>query len=366
MKKKFKKVAIIHDVFIENGGAERVLLSIISMFPEADIFVPLLSDDNKKLIEKETSGKVFSSFFNHIPLIHSASILLKPFLYLYWELLDLSGYDLVITSSHSFSSKGVITSADALHISYIHTPPRYLYAEFNETQILKNKFFRVLLTPLLSWLRQKDFVAAQRPDVLVANSKEIQRRIKKYYRRDSRLVYPPVQKFVAKNTKSKKEYYVCFSRLAKQKGMDLIIKTFNKTKKKLVVIGRGSQREYLESIAGSNIRFLGYVEDKNLAKVFLKAKALVYGSIEEDFGIVPVESLGMGVPVIAFYSGGVKEIVTNRTGVFFKERTEQSLLEALRKFEKKKFLKKDCKNRAALFSEKKFKAKLLKVINSQK
>lgn len=186
------KVAIIHDVFIEHGGAERVLLALIHMFPEADIYVPLLSKEGLTLLKKKTSGKIYSSFFNHIPFISSASLLLKPFLYLYWENLDLKQNTLVISSSHSFSSKSVITSPECLHISYIHTPPRYLYTEYNETRILRSSFFKFLLSPVLAWLRIQDFIGAQRPDILVANSKVVQKRILKYYRRESQVIYPPL------------------------------------------------------------------------------------------------------------------------------------------------------------------------------
>lgn len=367
MPKKYKKIAIVHDVFIENGGAERVLLALVSMFPGADVFVPLLSTNNRALLESKTTGKVFSSFFNYIPFIHSASILLKPFLYLYWENLDLSGYDLVITSSHSFSSKGVITSPSCLHLSYIHTPPRYLYAEFNETRVLKNKFFRILLLPLMSWLRQKDFIAAQRPDIVVANSLEVKQRIKKYYRRDAKVIYPPTSSFLPPKLQIRnQEYYVCFSRLAKQKGIDLIIKAFNRLGKKLVIVGKGAEEKYLKSIANTNIKFLGYVEDKDLTRIFSKAQGLVYASIEEDFGIVPVEALSMGVPVLAFYSGGVKEVLNKKVGMFFYERTELALVQAITEFEQKNFSPKACLSRAAFFSEKKFKNSIIKLINNYK
>lgn len=364
MKKKFNKIAIIHDVFIENGGAERVLLSLVELFPQADIFIPLLTTKNKLVLNQITKGKIFSSVLNNLPFVHSASILLKPLLYLYWESLNLTDYDLVISSSHSFSSKAVITSPHTFHLSYIHTPPRYLYTEFNETRVLKNTFLKYLLLPLLSWLRQKDFIAGQRPDLLVANSKEVQTRISKYYRRESKVVYPPVKNsFYQQKTKTKKEYYVCFSRLAKQKGMDLIIKSFNKLGKKLVIVGEGAEEYYLKSLANNNITFVGRLNDQDLQKIFLKAKALVYASIEEDFGLVPVEALAMGVPVIAYYSGGVKEVLTNKVGVYFQERTEKSLIAAINKFEKSKFLAKDCLNRAQNFSEKKFKASIMKLVN---
>jgi hypothetical protein len=149
------KVAIVHDVFVEKGGAERVLLSLLELYPTADVYIPLLSPENIPDLTTRTSGKITGSFLNSLPFVHSASVLLKPLLFLYWEYLDLTGYDLVISSSHSFSSKAVITSPDTLHVSYIHTSPRYLYTEYNETRILKKKFFRVVMLPLLSWLRMK-------------------------------------------------------------------------------------------------------------------------------------------------------------------------------------------------------------------
>src|SRR3972149_9171793 len=136
------RVALIHDVFIEFGGAERVLLALLGMYPKADVYVPLLNEIGRKELQRYTRGKIITSQLNNIPFVHSASIFLKPLLYLYWEQLDLKTYDLVISSSHSFSSKSVITHPRTLHVSYIHTPPRYLYAEYNETQIIKKPFFR--------------------------------------------------------------------------------------------------------------------------------------------------------------------------------------------------------------------------------
>lgn len=348
------RVAIIHDVFIEFGGAERVLLALLDMYPTADVYTPLLREKNRVELHRHTKGKIVSSCLNDIPFVHSASILLKPLLYLYWEQLDLKEYDLVISSSHSFSSKSVITSPHTLHVSYIHTPPRYLYTEFNETQILKRPFFRILLSPLLSWLRVRDFIGAQRPDILIANSKTVQARINKYYRRDSLVIYPPVC-IPNKLSKRKPQYFVCVSRLARQKGIDLAIKACNQLKERLVIVGEGAQEAYLRSIAGQTIEFWGNVPDENMTKVWAGAKALIYPSIEEDFGIVPVEAMAHGVPVIGHMSGGTAEtVIYGSTGIFFDQRSVEGVMDAMKKFRKENFSPRVCRMQAEKFSYNRF------------
>jgi glycosyltransferase involved in cell wall biosynthesis len=349
------RVAIIHDVYIEMGGAERVLHTLLKMYPDADLYVPLIAKDKLTQLHSLTSGKIISSPYNHIPFIHSASILLKPFLYWYWEQLDLSQYDLVLSSSHSFSSKSVITGPQTLHLSYVHTSPRYLYTEFNETQIIKKPIIKDLVVPLLSWLRIKDFIGAQRPDVLIANSKTVQRRITKYYRRKSTIIYPPVSIPKRQIKPQKKEYYLCFSRLAKQKGVDLAIKACNELEAPLVVVGTGSEEEYLRSIAGPTISFKGFVSDAELAQIFAKAKAMIYCSIEEDFGMAPVEAMANGIPVIAYNSGGASEtIIQGKTGEFFTEYSPIALVSILQKFKPEKYSAAICRKQAQNFSEEHF------------
>lgn len=358
-------VAIIHDVFIEFGGAERVLLALLDLYPTADVYVPLLSNERRKELQQHTKGKVISSFFNVIPFIHSASILLKPLLYLYWEQLDLTCYNLVISSSHSFSSKSVITAPHTLHIAYIHTPPRYLYTEFNETRVLKNPLFRILLSPLLSWLRIRDFIGAQRPDILIANSKHVQQRIQKYYRRKSVVVYPPVR-IPKKFFKRAPRYFVCVSRLARQKGMDLAIRTCNKLKERLVIVGEGAQGSYLRSIAGPTIEFLGRVQDEEMSEVWAGAKALIYPSIEEDFGIVPVEAMAHGVPVIAYDSGALREsVIEGKTGVFFEDFTTNSVMRAIRQFSTMRLSPSVMRSHAKGYSEELFRKRLYSFVRGK-
>lgn len=358
------KIAIIHDVFIESGGAERVLLSLLRMYPTADVYVPLLTSENKALLEKYTTGAVYTTVLNKVPFVHSASVLLKPILYLYWEYLDLSSYSLIITSSHSYSSKAVLTSPYALHVSYVHTPPRYLYTEYNETRIIKKKLFRILLQPMLSWLRTRDFLAAQRPDVLVANSQVVQKRIAKYYRRESIVIYPPVllPKKVKQSTK-KKQYFLCHSRLTTQKGIDLAIRACNALKLPLMIVGKGSEESYLRSIAGPTVTFAGYVPDEKMPVVYADAHALIYCSIEEDFGLVPVEAMAHGVPVIGFCSGGTAEtVVDGKTGVLFDEYTVESLQHAIRKFRRASLRSDVCQRHAQKYSEAQFHKKMKQCI----
>lgn len=369
----FGKVALIHDVFIEQGGAERVLLELLTLYPDADVFVPLVTPSAESLLKKAGARRVVSSWLNAIPFIHSASILLKPFLFWYWQTLNLKSYTLVISSSHSFSSKAVITGAQTLHISYIHTPPRYLYAEFNETRILRSPVFRFLLSPLLSWLRNQDYLAAQRPDILVANSREVQRRITKYYGRKSLVIYPPViippvftkYKYAKKKNQGtyqrdeSGQYYICFSRLARQKGIDLAVLACTKLNLPLKVIGEGSELTRLQSLAGPTVEFLGRVEDSELRRIFSGAIAMIYPALEEDFGMAPVEVMAHGIPVIAHRSGGVQEsVLEGKTGVFFDEWSAEGVMRAIQVFEKTHFLPADCRKQARRFSAVLFRKKI--------
>lgn len=360
------KVAIVHDVFIEFGGAERVLLALLDIYSKADVYIPLLSGMGHKELQQQTKGKIFTSLLNHIPFIHSASILLKPLLCLYWEQLDLKAYDLVISSSHSFSSKSVITHPKTLHVSYIHTTPRYLYAEYNETQIIKKPLFRFLLSPLLSWLRVRDFIGGQRPDVLIANSKTVQARIRKYYRRESTVIYPPVE-IPKRLPKRNPRYYLCVSRLSKQKGIDLAIHACNKLKAPLVVVGEGSQETYLRSIAGPTVEFRGRVPNEDMADVYAGAKALIFPAIDEDFGMVPVEAMAHGVPVIGHNSGGTAETVINgKTGLLFNDWSTHSLTRAIEQLgHRDPFDSRLCRRQAVIFSISRFTESIQNIIREQ-
>lgn len=309
-----KKIAIVHDSFLHIGGAEHVLIAFIEKHPHADIYIPLLSKNFLSYIK--TKGKIYTSILSNLPLVEKYSSYLKPLVLIYWETLELSKYDLIISSSHSFSSKSVNKNKNAKHISYIHTPPKYLYAEYNEMQWIKKFPFNLLLWPLLYLLRKYDYYAAQKPDLIITNSKNVQKRIKKYYKRNSVVIYPPHKIAPESYKKNKGKYYLFFSRLEKQKGAELIVKTCTKHSLPLYVVGTGNQENYLKSIAGNTVKFKGFVDENEKAKIFSNTKALLYAAIDEDYGMVIPEVLSYKVPIIAYNSGAIKEFKNKNIHTF--------------------------------------------------
>lgn len=367
---KRKKIAIISDVLMEYGGAEKVVESFLKIFPEADLYTLFIVPNARKRIEENYPKiTIHTSIFQWLIRKNKISkhiSIIKIFSWTYWELLDLRKYDFVISSSHSFMSKNVKKGNNSFHLSYVHTPPRYLYDEFNELSWLKNIPWSWLFWPIKLVLRSVDKKGAKGPDVLVANSNNVRDRIKKYYGRESVVVYPAVEvkKIKIGNKIGKKNYYVCLSRLVKQKGIDLAVKTFKKLKLPLKIVGNGDELIYLRKIAGSSIKFIENCNDEKKMKILSEAKALVYTSKEEDFGIVPVEAMAVGVPTIAFRSGGVKEtIVEGVTGLFFDDFTIESLTGAIKLFQKKHFTASDCKKQAKKFREDIFRKKIIEILN---
>jgi glycosyltransferase involved in cell wall biosynthesis len=337
---------------------------MLELFPLADVYIPLIGQPYLDKLQQK--HRVYTSPLNLILPPEKYVSWLKPLVLMYWAGLNLGKYDLVISSSHSFSAKSVKVNPPTKHLAYLHTSPRYLYREFNEMSWLKKAPFKWFFSGVLGWLRKKDFEAAQQVDVLIANSKTTQARIKRYYHRSSQVIHPPVHLPVNQPRRANRpSYYLFHSRLVKQKGAALVIKAFNQLSKPLVVIGTGPEEKYLRKMAGKNITFLGFVLDEQLAQVYLKAKALVYASIDEDLGLVPVEAMAHGVPVIAYNSGGVKEtVVHNKTGLLFRQFSLKSLKKAVLKFEKRRWSAKNCHQQAQKFAEEKFQQQLLTVVLS--
>ncbi len=323
---KNKKIAIIHDIFLHIGGAEKVLFQFIDAFPEADIYIPLISGTFKKQLK--TKGKVYTSFFSALPYVEKFASLLKPLILIYWELLNLEKYDLIISSSHSFSSKSVNTGKKARHISYIHTPPRYLYNEYNQMSWIKKFPYFLLFWPIFFVLRKYDYYSAQKPDLLIANSRNVQNRIKIYYKRSSTVIYPPHNTAPKSFKKKKGEYFLFFSRLEKQKGAELIVQTCTKYQLPLVIVGTGSQEKYLRSIAGSTVTFKGFISEEEKIRVFANAKALLYAAIDEDYGMVIPEILSYSIPVIAYDSIVLNEF-EKKDIITFKSFSSQAIFEAI-------------------------------------
>jgi glycosyltransferase involved in cell wall biosynthesis len=324
------KIAIVHDSFLHVGGAEKVFYKFIETYPDADVFVPLINKKYLDEINQKTNGKLNISWINKILFFNEKfftnysftaiiASLLKPLLIIYWETLNLKKYDLIISSSHSFSSKSVNKKLSAKHISYIHTPPKYLYNEYNRMNWIKKFPFAILLWPTMFLLRKYDYYSAQKPDLLIANSEVVQQRIKKYYKRNSVIIYPlfdiathNIDKISPTSNKKNGKYFLFFSRLEKQKGAEPVIKTCTKHNIPLVVMGAGSQEKYLKKIAGKTIFFTGFVSQEQKVRIFKHTKALIYASIDEDFGMVIPEVASYGIPIIYYNSEIFKKILKTK------------------------------------------------------
>ncbi len=365
------KVAIVHDQLAEFGGAERVLVSIKSLFPDAPVYTTTY--DPQKLGEHSALVKDWDirlTWFGKIPIINK---LYSPFRFLtplIWESLNLSEFDLVISSTGSWMCKGVKTRKPTVHISYIHHPPRYLYGY--QTAIEWQKYWPIKVYGLLvnHFLRMWDFEASKRPDFLIANSIETKNRIQKFYRRESTVIYPPVS--IVKNPptyiSNEKPYFVTVSRLARAKHVDILIEAANKHKFDLHIVGVGRDEEYLKSLAGPIVTFLGNLSDKDLLKELQGAQAFLFASVDEEFGIAPVEAMGYGVPVIAFASGGLKETVKEGlNGYLYNELTAESLnksIQKIRSLNEKEYLgmRKNARKESEQYSEENFKKKFVEYI----
>ncbi len=366
------KVAIVHDQLAEFGGSERVLVSLKKMFPASDVFTLIYSHDSlgshKHLFK---NWKINVSWFGKIPLLNK---FYSPFRFLtpvIWESFDFSGYDLVISSSGSWMSKGVRTKKPTVHVSYIHHPPRYLYGYETAVEWQKYLIVRIYAYIVNHFLRLWDFESSQRPDYLIANSEETRKRIQKFYRRDATVIYPPVNIPPKGEVNLKpKNYYLTVSRLARAKHIDVLIRAANELKLKLKVVGTGRDEEYLKSIAGPTVEFLGNVKDDEFKNLHKNARAFLSAGRDEEFGIALVEAMGHGLPVIAYNSGGVPEYVrTGVNGYLFNKLEEDSLIAAIDKLSdlpKEKYLamKKAARITAEKFSERLFKKNILNFVKS--
>ncbi len=324
------RVALIHDYLNQYGGAEKTLEKIMDIFPDAPIYTGIYIPE--KLPQTFKSKKIYTpsanKIFKRFPKLFTF-LMSKRF-----EKFDLKNYDLIISDGTAWA-KSVITTPNQLHISYIHTPPRFLYKYSTESNLRKNPFLKFPLMYLDFHLRLWDFEASKRPNFLLCNSKEVQKRIKKFYKRDSKVIYPPVNTGPFKLLKPK-NYYVISGRLSSYKNFDLVIEMFNNLNRELIVIGTGIEEKKLKSLANKNIKFAGKVSDGELHKILSEAKGYIFPVKEEDFGIAPVEALAHGLPVLAHRSGGPLEtIIENKDGMFFDEINIQNITEKFIEFDKK-------------------------------
>lgn len=329
------KLAIAHEWFETYAGSERVVEQLIALHPEAHLFslVDFLPPHKRAFIHDKP---VTTSFIQRLPRAQQMFRQYLPLMPLAIEQFDLSNYDVVISSNHAVA-KGVITRADQLHISYVHTPIRYawdLQWQYLEQAGLARGLKGGLTRLILHYLRLWDVSTASRVDCFVANSHFIAQRIWKTYRRRAEVIYPPVATHRFRADRPRDDFYLTVSRFVPYKRVDLTIAAFNQLGLPLVVIGDGPNRSQYEQKAQSNIQFLGYQSDAGVVDYMERCKALIFPA-EEDFGITPVEAQAAGAPVIAYGRGGVTEtVVAGKTGMFFPMQTVQSLVEAVQTFEK--------------------------------
>jgi len=369
------KVAIVHDYLKEFGGAEKVVEALLEIWPNTpvytSVFLPKYAGPHRKKVE---SWNIKTSILQYFPLKAKLISLFRFVAPLVFKFTDLSNYDVVITSNAgTYTSPNFVkVGKKTLFISYYHTPPRYLYGYAVANDWTNNWFRRTLLVlgqiPM-HFLRILDFKSAQIPDYLLCNSNEVRKRINKFYRKDAKIMYPPVEIPKIKLPIQKGDYYLIGGRVSRHKGHDIAIKAFTKLGLPLKVFGGTFASYGLEQFkkdAGKNIEFLGEVTDSQKWELMKKAKAFVFPSDNEDFGIVPVEAMAFGTPVIALGVGGPLEtIVSGKTGLFFKERSPESLMEAVKKFEKMKFKQQDCINQAKKFSKDRFKKEMREFVESR-
>jgi glycosyltransferase involved in cell wall biosynthesis len=327
------KVAIIHDWLVTNAGAEKVLKAILEIYPDADVFslVDFLSDTDRKVVLHGKYAK--TSFLQKLPFTEKHFRNYLPLFPKAIESFDLFYYDLIISSSWAVA-KGVKKTDNQLHICYCHTPIRYAWDLYGEYTANLSQPKKLLVQQTLKYIRKWDLSTADRVDYFIANSTFVQKRIKKTYDKDSKVIYPPVDTKNFSLCKQKEEFYLTASRLVPYKKTKLIVEAFNAMPdKKLVVIGAGEEFEGIQKIAGKNITVLGYCDDHIMVDTMQRAKAFVYAAVE-DFGIVPIEAMACGTPVIALNDGGTAETVEDGlNGVHFEEQNIESIVNAVERFE---------------------------------
>jgi len=362
------KIAIIHDYLVQYGGAEKTLEAILEVFPEATIFTGIYNPKNMSdIINSKTVISTKSSLFSRFP---KHMTFLMPFVF---ENFDLREFDVIISEGVSWA-KGVLSTPEQLHISYVHTPPRFLYKYTIETAKRNKWYFKPIIPFIDHYLRVWDYNAAQRPDYLITNSHEVQRRIFKFYKRESKLIYPPVELDTNYNLDSsvsfKDPYYLAIGRLSAYKNFDLLIEAFNLLESKLVIAGTGVEEKKLKKLAHNNVFFTGRVTENQKRQLYDNCKGVIFPIEHEDFGIVPVEAMAFGKPVLAHRSGGPLEtVIEGVNGAFFDEINVESLIKGFKEFEqninRKKYNAEEIMLTAQKYGKDRFKKEFHKFVMSK-
>lgn len=358
------KIALVHDHLIQEGGAERVLEVFQEIYPQAPTYTLLF--DQAKLGQIFKDKDIRTSFLQNWPgaLRHYQWFL--PLMPTATEGYDLMEYDAVL-SSCSAMAKGIITRSNTLHFCYCHTPTRYLWSDTHRyvDELKYNRLVKKAIPYILTRLRAWDQLAAQRVDFFIANSKNVSDRIKKYYRRDSVIIHPPIDTGQFKIFNQVGKYFLTGGRLVAYKKFDLAVLAFNRLGIPLKIFGEGPEEKKLKSLAKSNIEFLGKVKAEQLAELYGQAVAFIHPQIE-DFGITAIESMACGRPVIAYAAGGACEtVVGGKTGKFFDEQTWEALADTVVRFKPESFSPAEIKNYAQQFGAERFKKEIINLIETE-
>lgn len=360
------RVALVYDRVNKWGGAERVLLALHQIFPQAPLYASVYEPN--KAGWARVFPQVVPSFLQKLSFFRDKHEYLSPLMPLAFESFSFDEYDLVISVT-SEAAKGIITKPGTFHICYCLTPTRYLWGDYD--LYFSSKIAKTIARPLINYLRNWDKMASSRPDAIVSISKAVRDRVKRYYNRESEVIYPPVdieklktQNSKLKNSSQKSKFFLIVSRLVPYKRVDIAIAAFNRLNWPLIIIGKGSQEKKLMKMAKKNIRFMDSLTDAQLAVYYKNCQALVVTQ-EEDFGIAIVEAQAFGKPVIAFNAGGASEIVVSgKTGLFFEQQSPDSLEKAIVSFQKMVFDPRDCIQNASLFSKQRFKKRFLALVKN--
>ncbi|MEX1064152.1 MAG: glycosyltransferase [Candidatus Paceibacterota bacterium] len=355
------KIALVQDFLNQYGGAERVLEVLCEIFPDAPIYTLVYDEKATGRVFKDK--EVHTSFLQKIPFSRTHHRIFPMLMPLAIEQFDLSYYDVVLSNSASFA-KGIITKPQTKHINYCMTPTRFLWDD-SQRYIDEFKYpwpINKLVPFVISYLRIWDKEAALRVDKFVANSSFVKTRIKKYYHADADVIHPPVStdKFYISNQKD--EYFLMVGRMVPYKKFDLAIKVFNAIERPLKIVGDGPERKRLEKMAGKNIEFLGLVSDYKMPLIYSRAQAVIFPQ-EEDFGIVPLEAMASGRPVIAYKGGGALEtVIEDKTGIFFDQQSEIALAQAVGQYYQTDFDPDFIREHARTFDKEVFKKRILELV----
>lgn len=324
------RVALVHYWFVSMRGGERVVERLLGLYPQADIFTHVYNPD--QVSATISKAKVTTSFINGLPGSKRFYQYYLPLMPMALEQLDLSGYDLVI-SSESGPAKGVITTPDSLHVCYCHSPMRYLWDHYHQYRSAANPLSRLAMPLIYNWLRQWDVSSSARIDKLAANSEFVRRRIAKVWRRDAKVIHPPVETSLFTPSTEIDDYYLWVGAMVPYKRPDLAVDAFTANGRPLLMVGQGSMLKQLKARAGPNIRFVDRLDFNALRRAYARARAFVI-TAEEDFGIAPVEAMASGRPVVAYGRGGALDtVVPERTGVFFDRQGVECLIAAVEQME---------------------------------